>query len=87
LSQHDVAGDQMTDWRKTPTNFRVSSVVHLMHVRHNAMVDTVTLPAVAAGYLEISRGVELCALLSGEPASQKAQSASLATIFARKYFA
>jgi len=50
-------------------------------------VDTVTLSAVAAGYLEISRGVELRALLRGEPASQKAQAASLATIFARKYSA
>ena len=77
----------MTDWRKAPTNFWVSSVVHLVHVRHNAMVDTVTLPAVAACYLEISRGVELCALLRGEPASQQAQAASLATIFARKYSA
>jgi hypothetical protein len=58
-----------------------------MHVRHNAMVDTVTLSAVAAGYLEISHGVELRALLRGEPASQKAQAASLATVLARKYSA
>jgi hypothetical protein len=77
----------MTDWRETPTNFWVSSGIHLMHVRHNAMVDTVTLSAVAAGYLEIPRGVELCALLRGEPASQQAQAPSLATVFARKYSA
>jgi hypothetical protein len=77
----------MTDWRKTPTNFWVSSSVHLMHVRHNAMVDTVKLPAVAAGYLEISRGVELCALLREEPASQKAQTTSLTTVLAQKYSA
>jgi hypothetical protein len=77
----------MTDWRETPTNFRVSSAIHLMHVRHNAMVDTVTLSTVAAEYLEISHGLELCALLRGEPAFQKAQAPSLATAFARKYSA
>ena len=66
LSQHDVAGDQMTDWRKAPTNFGVSSVVHLMHVRPTAMVDTVTLSGCRSRLpVEISRGVELCCVAQG----------------------
>ena len=70
LSKHDVARNQVTDGHKTPTNFGVSSVVDLIHVHRSAIVDTVTLSAVAADSVEISCGVELSALLRGQPASQ-----------------
>ena len=62
LGEHDVARDQTTKGHKTPANFGATSGVDLTHVRHDAIVDTVTLSAVAADNIEISFGVKLGAL-------------------------
>ena len=85
MSEHDVARDQMTNGHKTPANFGATSGVDLMYVRHGAVVNTISLSAVAADDVEISFGVELGVLLGRQPVSKQAQAASLTVIFTREY--
>src|SRR5882672_11389621 len=61
----------MAGGHETPTSYGVSVGVDLIHVHRNGMVDTVTLPAVAADSVEISCGVELSALLRRQPAFRR----------------
>ena len=63
MGEHDVARDQTTSGYKAPANFGVTSGIDLMHVRHGAVVNTISLSTVAADDVEISLSIELGALL------------------------
>ena len=85
MREHNVAGGEITVRHKAPANFGPARNVDLMHVRRGAIVDTVTLSAIAADDVKISFGIELGALLGRQPGSQKALATSLAIISTRKY--
>ena len=63
LRQHDVACDEMTFGRKTPTNTRTAGAVELVDVHRGAVANPVSLSAVAAGDLKIAIRVILRELL------------------------
>ena len=63
LRQHDIACDEMTFGRKTPTNTRTAGAVELVDVHRGAVANPVSLSAVAAGDLKIAIRVILRELL------------------------
>ena len=63
LCQHDVACDEVTFGRKTPTNTRTTGAVEFVDVHRSAVVNPVSLSAVAAGDVKIAFSVILRELL------------------------
>src|SRR5271163_3271189 len=62
-TDNDVARNQLTHGHKAAADFAAADSVDFIHVRRDAVVDTVTPSAVAADDIEISFGVKLGALL------------------------
>jgi hypothetical protein len=63
LRQHDVACYEITFGRKAPTDTRTAGAVKLMDVHGRAMVNPISLTAVAPGDLKIAIHVILRELL------------------------
>src|SRR5258708_34112083 len=63
LCHHDVACDEVTFWRKAPTNTRTAGAVELVDVHRGAVPNSVSLSAMAAGDLKIAFRVILRGLL------------------------
>ena len=63
LREHDIARDEVGVGYKTPTNSRAAGAVDLLDIHRGAMMNPVSLSAVATGDVEIPVRVVLRELL------------------------
>jgi hypothetical protein len=84
LCEHHIAGDQVTDRKKTSADKWVTFRVELLDICRDAISNTVPNTRYVADHVEIPVRVKLVSLFGRQPGAQKAQSLGLSVVCSKR---